>query len=174
MKNLVATLCLLGAGLSPSIDAQAKHYNDLATVTRVSPVYETVERRVPSEHCWTERVALERRDSRSATPTLVGGIIGGVIGNEVGRGGDNKKIGAVVGSLLGASIANDVSRRSRQHKAGYQYLERCETTHHIESEERLKGYDVDYRYHGRHYSTFSRKHPGKKIRVAVDVRPALH
>lgn len=161
--------------INSSALANPNRSTDMAKVIHSKPVYETIERRIPRESCWTETVreATPRR-SNSKTPTLIGGIIGGVIGNEVGRGGDNKKIGAVVGSILGMSIGNDIGRNHRTRNSShvqYREVERCETTHTIQTEQKLTGYDVNYRYHGKTYSTFMKQDPGAKLRVAVEVVP---
>ncbi len=178
-KNAALAAAIIGlSALSTTLEAKDYHKEDRATVTYVEPIYQTIEHRIPEERCWVETVREEHSqpsNGRSKTPTLVGGIIGGVIGNEVGRGGDNKKIGAVVGSLLGMSIANDIQKRSRHDtqysNVSYRDVERCEVSHRMETEQVLKGYNVDYRYHGETYSTFMRQHPGDSIRVAVEVRP---
>lgn len=183
MKKLLTTSTIFATIISMnSLASSAAQHKDLAKVTLVKPVYQTIEHRIPKEHCWVETVRESvpaRHRKQSGTPALVGGIIGGVIGNEVGRGGDNKKIGAVVGSILGMSIAKDIHRQahaSRDNRDSYHYrdVERCEVSHRIETEQVLKGYDVEYRYNDRRYHTFMRQHPGEKLRVAVEVRPLSH
>jgi len=152
-----------------ALDRSAGH-TDLARVTGVQPIYSQVQHRRPQEQCWVETVREQRPRRQSGTATLIGGIIGGVIGSEVGRGKSNKKIGSVVGSALGMSIANDISRGNRDDPR-YRDIERCETTYRTEQQRVIQGYDVSYRYNNREYTTFMHEHPGKKIRVAVDVRP---
>lgn len=176
MNNKLATFsAIILTTLTPvAAFAGPKEHTDIARVTQVQPIYTRIEQRKPQEQCWVETVREERPYRRSGTATLIGGIIGGVIGNELGKGGDNKKIGSVVGSALGMSIAKDISRKKHQgghHEQRYRDIERCETTYHIEQKKVLEGYDVSYRYNNREYTTFMQEHPGKKIRVAVDVRP---
>lgn len=182
MNKILITLGITAVSglISVSTHAAPKRHTDVARVTHVQPIYQTVEHRVPRESCWTETVREEQPShrQRSGTPALIGGIIGGVIGNEVGRGGDNKKIGAVVGSILGMSVAKDIQKKHRQESNGYDVsyrdVERCETSYDIETEQIVDGYNVNYRYQGRDYTTFMNEHPGKKIRVAVNVRPITH
>lgn len=167
----------LSVALPTTVLAGPKGHTDVAKVTNVEPIYDSIQHRIPQESCWIETVREERPQHRrgSAAPTIIGGIIGGVIGNEVGRGGDNKKIGSVVGSMLGMSIAKDIQRRHQRdngsYEVNYRDVERCETTYKVQNEQVLQGYNVSYRYHGREYSTFMQEHPGDKIRVAVNVRP---
>ena len=177
MKKYFIVACI--GSLSFNAVAGPQGHHDFATVTRVQAIYDSIERRIPEQHCWTERVREENPTTtqrRSTTGTLIGGLIGGAIGHEVGHGNDNKKIAAVIGSVLGMSIANDVQSRNRQNQytnsTSYRDIEHCETKHRVYTEQILNGYHVDYRYRGRHYSTIMAEHPGDKIRVTVDVRPA--
>ena len=181
-KSISATATAIGlVALSLHSNAGPHQITDVAKVTNVQPIYKTIEHRVPQEMCWVETVRIDDvpRRRRSSTPTLVGGIIGGVIGNEIGRGGDNKKIGAVVGTLLGMSIARDIDKHHKRHEAEpdktkrYEDVERCEVTEHVETEQVLDGYNVSYIYANRHFDTFMKKHPGKRLRVAVNVKPIV-
>lgn len=179
--SLLGSVALALSLVNVNAFAGPERFIDRARVTQVTPIYTTVTREVPERECWIEQVREEapQRRHNSATSTIVGGIIGGAIGNAVGAGSENKKVGAVVGSLLGMSVGNDIAKHHRggQHRHSevrYRDVERCEVRHRVESERQLVGYDVDYRYQGQQYSTQMDRHPGKKIRVAVDVRPVGH
>ena len=39
------------------------------------------------------------------------------------------------------------------------------------SHQRISGYNVTYRYHGRIYHTFTREHPGYRLTLSVNIRP---
>lgn len=173
----ITTALAVGLSSAPTL-AEPNRHVDFAKVVSSTPVYETIERRVPEEHCWIETVREEHRSrGSSATPTLIGGIVGGVIGNAVGKGGDNKKIGAVVGSVLGMSVANDMSKRHRRGdhtQVSYRDEERCEVRYTSHSEQQLQGYDVVYKYHGKRYTTFLSRDPGRRLEVAVSVAPRRH
>ena len=54
----------------------------------------------------------------------------------------------------------------------YRDEQRCKTYYDVETEERLTGYEVSYRFSGREYQTITDQHPGKKLRVRVGVEPA--
>lgn len=153
--------------------AQKGRHIDYAHVTQVTPIYQTIERRIPQERCHIETVAQRPHHRKSATGAIVGGVIGGVIGNEVGRGSDNKRLGAVVGSLLGMSIGNDVSQSRNNHSrhVTYRDVERCEISNRIETEQIVSGYNVRYRYQGKEFTAQTDEHPGKKIKIVVSVQP---
>lgn len=162
-----------------------------ARVTDVDPIYETVEHQVPRETCWTEKVRYtphQRHHNRhhgdkSATPVIIGALIGGALGNELGHHKRNKQVGAVAGAILGGSIGADIQRQNRHDRyhdshydsaydVAYRDEQRCKTYYDVETEERLTGYEVSYRFSGREYQTITDQHPGKKLRVRVGVEPA--
>ncbi len=185
-------LCALGSAIAQAgNDWRDNSFVDFAKVTQVEPVFETIEHRVPREECWNEQVAYTpepdyyhppHRD-RSATPVILGALIGGALGNELGHHKRNKQVGAVAGAILGGSIGADIRRQQhrevyRQHRddAGYDVAyrteKRCKTYYDIETEQRVTGYDVSYRYQGHDYSTWMARDPGKRLRVQVAVQPA--
>lgn len=146
-------------------------HQDYAKVTHVQPLYERSSRRIPETSCHIESYR-ESGSSNSHTGTILGGIIGAAIGNEVGHKKRNKQVGAVAGGLLGASIGRDVSRRNQGREPRHREREVCETHYRTESVRQLTGYQVSYKYRGRHYQTHTQHHPGDRIPVQVAVRPA--
>ena len=175
MKSPVVFTAILISVFSATAFADQNRHTDYARVVAVEPVYRTVERRVPQQECWVETVREEVpvRTASSATGTIVGGIVGGAIGHAVGHGRSNKKLGTVVGAALGMSVGNDLSRNRRggYTEVSYRDVERCEVRHTIQTERRLLGYDVTYQYQNQRYTTRMDQHPGKRIKVAVDVSP---
>lgn len=170
----------LFAALAVALFAQTSHANPTnvayARVVEARPVYERVEKRQPERICRIETVAREyTTDSgRRATPVVLGGVLGGAVGHAVGHGHDNKKIGAAVGAVLGAAIGSDLERQNRRpatRHVQYEDVERCEYREHVSTHEQLVGYDVTYQYSGTRYTTHMPRHPGDRIKVAVDVRP---
>ncbi|MES9831417.1 MAG: glycine zipper 2TM domain-containing protein [Candidatus Thiodiazotropha sp. LLP2] len=162
--------------LTLSMTATAGHrdrYRDSAKVIDVEPVYHTVEISEPERHCWDEEVDYYQPGGKKFTSTVLGGIIGGVVANSVSRGrGRGKDAATLAGTLLGGAIGHDLSNQRRGGHYGTTYEHRCETTHHTRYEEQLAGYDVTYRYKGRIFTTFTNEHPGDRIPIRVDVRPA--
>lgn len=143
-------------------------FRDKARVVDVTPIMEIVE--VPTERrdCWTEEVH-GTHSGNSGAGMIVGGIIGGVIGNQIGRG-DGRKVATVAGTVIGAAVGADADRHSRS--VPYSNTEHhCQVRTDYVQEERLRGYQVTYRYHGETFTTEMDHHPGKFIPVRVHVTP---
>jgi len=165
-------LCALS---SFSHTALADSHRDYAKVTHVEPIYETISYRKPHRECRLEKRVTHHKKKRSATPTIVGALVGGAIGNKIGHNKSNKRVGAVAGAILGGSIAHDIqsNRHHKYHDRGrHVSTERvCHTTHTTRYEKKITSYDVAYKYRGRSYNTIMDSHPGKRIRVAIDISP---
>jgi len=169
----LALAVLLTAVAMPSFAAHNQGFTDFAKVLEAEPIYQTVEYDTPERKCWTESVAYQKPHNSSATGTILGGIVGAAIGNKLGHKKSNRRIGAVAGAVLGASIGNDISRNNSSHSTTeYRDQKHCEVTHRIRKEEELVGYRVTYKYHGQTYQTRTTEHPGKKLKVAVNVQPS--
>jgi uncharacterized protein YcfJ len=168
-------LCILvgNAGLAHIASAGYEESEDYARVLNSRPIYRTVEERVPQQRCWTETVHEDSRSDNSPAGAIVGGVVGGALGHAVGHGNSNKKIGTAVGVVLGATVGNEVSKNRAQanDNGGYRERERCQDSSRTERREEIIGYDVDYQYQGRTYSTRMDHRPGNRIRVAVRVEP---
>ncbi|MDW8479141.1 MAG: glycine zipper 2TM domain-containing protein [Xanthomonadales bacterium] len=172
MRTVLSSLMLASVLVPP---AMARSY-DWAPVVRVEPV--VVRERVPvsEQVCRSEPVTVvERRRSDERAAAILGAIIGGVIGNQFGRG-DGRDAATAAGALLGYHAVRDSQRRAdRYYGGGVRYVEHrdvCSYETTYELEERIVGYDVTYRYNGRLYTTRTSHHPGSRIRVVADVRPA--
>lgn len=175
----VAALAAAGTATAQSRRDYGPEY-DYARVVRVDPIVDLVERPVSREECWDERVTYREppryRSSRDRAPAVLGGIVGGVIGNQFGSG-NGRDAATVAGAALGYSLARDSQRRNGgYYSSGREYTTiepRCTTRTDYERDERVTGYEVTYRYHGRTYQTVTDYHPGDRIRVEVDmdVRP---
>ncbi|WP_045855722.1 glycine zipper 2TM domain-containing protein [Teredinibacter purpureus] len=182
---LTLSICLLSPATLAGNNRNTIRHVDYGIVIAATPLYETVERSVPVERCWTERVREEtpvyhtkqgpKRDS--TTSMIVGSLIGGAFGNAVGAGDENKKVGTVVGAVLGASIGRDIGRQQRVYShttVNYRDVEQCDVQAQIHSERITTGYTVTYRYHGETYTTRTRRDPGKKLKIAVSIQPLEH
>ncbi len=176
-KHLTGTLTLAAAliatpALADRFDKPRHDYRDFAKVTAVTPIYEQVRVSSPRRECWDEEVTTYvDNHRRSATPVILGGIIGGVIGNQIGDG-RGRKLATVAGTLLGASIGSDSARAQAAAAQPYTTTaERCRVSEQYYTEERVIGYDVQYRYRGRTYETRMDSHPGERLPVRVTVTP---
>ncbi len=171
--GVVAVSALLaGAAYAGPKHKHHHGHEDHARVIKVKPITEIVEVSVPQRECWTEHVTRYRGTHTSYTPEILGGILGAAVGNQFGSG-SGRKVATAAGALLGGSIGHDYKHR-RYGGGGYAYtepVERCEVRHAYHSEERIVGYKVKYRYHGRVYHTRMDRHPGDRIPVRVNVTP---
>lgn len=149
---------------------------EYAEVIRVDPIISVVQRPVQRDQCWREPVTYHESTGRARNeraPAVLGAIIGGVLGNQFGHG-RGRDAATAAGALLGYHAVRDGQRGHRN--ASYQevtrYEERCATQTEYFRDERVTGYDVTYRYEGRVYQTVTDFHPGDRLRVEVEVRPA--
>lgn len=147
---------------------------DYAKVVDVDPIIQRERRRVEREVCWNEQVRVRadsHRRSDGVGGALVGGVLGGVVGHELGRGSHHNQVGTVVGVAVGATLGHQLA--GRRHERYETVTERrCAVKPDLEYHETVTGYRVSYRYRGQVYHTTTADHPGKRIRVKVDVAPA--
>lgn len=158
MKHLFSTISLATvlAISSSAIIAKEHHryqnnqaFQDTARVTHVEPLYRTVRVSTPERECWNEsNYNHNRPQAKSYTSTIAGGILGGVLGNQFG-GGSGKTAMTVAGTLLGGSLGNDYNNYSRD-RDHYDSHENCRVTERYREEQRADGYQVTYRYQGKH------------------------
>lgn len=119
------------------------------------------------------------RDS-NANGTLLGAIIGGALGNQVGKG-DGRKAATIGGAVIGGAIGNNIDRNHDsgnydQYRDSSGVVRRCRTVvsddrYDDRRDRRIRGYNVTYRYAGHTYHAVTRNHPGRTMRVLVEVRP---
>ena len=170
-------LALVAGPASASEYAYAQHraVYDYARVVSVTPVVRHVTVRTPVRECWedVEYHTVDDRPGKVVGGTLFGAIVGGVIGHQFGSGSGNDAA-TVAGSLIGAAMGNSAAKRHAAYEpvTYSRPVRRCETNYRSRTEERIDGYDVIYKYHGRKYATRTPYDPGNRIRIRVDVRPA--
>jgi len=160
--------------------------SDVAQVTRVVPIvdeYASYQR----QECWNEQTndyddgyyrdgsgrLYYRDDNHNNTDrAIIGGIIGGALGNQVGKG-DGRTAATIAGVVIGASIGNNTGRSDGydRYSDNTGVVRRCRTVTDHGSRQNFRGYDVTYRYAGQTYRTVTSRHPGRTMRVLVDVRP---
>lgn len=146
--------------------APAGDFETRARVIHAEPVYETVTVNRPVTECWIEqRTSYASQPDRRVAAGVIGGILGGVAGHQVGRG-RGRDVATVAGSVLGATIGYNMGSRP-----GYYEQEVCETLDRFMTEERVRGYRVEYHYQDQVFVTHTDKHPGQWIRLKVNVTP---
>lgn len=156
-----------GGRHSAGIDKEADY--KWAKVMDVRKVIETRTEWEPIEECHTRRGRrVHRHSSQSLTPTILGGVIGGALGNGLGHHKSSQKVGAVVGAVLGASIGHDIGGRmgvSHRHSEPVREHRKCSTDFRKREVSEVVGYDVDYKHHGKIFTTFRASRPGKRVKV---------
>ena len=111
------------------------------------------------------------RRSRSATPGILGALVGGALAGSLGHNSRAQPAIAVAGAVLGASVGSDIGRNNNR---GHYYVteQRCEIDYELRDEENIIGYRVSYLYGDNIYQTQTRAHPGKTIKLRVELSPA--
>lgn len=186
MKNVkttiaIALLVLSGVANAGSRHGHGKHDSigeqalyEYAQVLEVRPIYREVKVSTPIRECWEEPVYHTRsQPHKSASGMLVGGLLGGIVGHQFGSGRGNK-VATAAGTLIGASIGHDaVNGHVQQEKTVAGYEERCKTSHRVNYEEVLDGYDVSYEYRGHSYRIEMPYDPGEHIKMRIQFAPVI-
>lgn len=150
-----------------SVDAPQVYYA-WANVTRVDPIYRTVDVSSPYQQC--QPVTVQRTSSGGHTAaTILGAVVGGVLGHTVGKG-DGRTAATVAGAVAGGAVGNGVARHRAEEQS--EPSTQCQQVASVSQERRIVGYNVEYRYHGRVYMSQLNYDPGERLRVAVSVTPA--
>ncbi len=139
-----------------------------ADVLRSDPVYDFVRINQPREMCRTERTYSQRDREGGAGGALLGALIGGALGNQAGKG-DGRKAATIAGAVVGGVVGNNIDRNNIGPQ-GYA-TNRCRVVDNYVEEQRLMGYNVEYRYKGEIYNTRLNYDPGRRMRVRVSVTP---
>lgn len=137
-----------------------------ARVIRTSPVFETYSQPEYRRTCYSQESRYDADNSRRNA--VIGGVVGGLIGYQVGDKRRHKKVGAVAGALIGAAVGKNASK---ERVCETDYSPRHGSPRYGSSRygehQRVVGYDVVYKYRGRHYTTFTEYNPGRWINVQL-------
>lgn len=181
---VATSLALVSALASVPAAAGGRHHwkddrrgyggEEFARVIDVEPMVERIAVRVPVENCWRETQYDDggRSVGANAGASVLGGLVGAVVGNQFGSG-SGRKVGAVAGAVIGSAVGSQIAagRGGRFREARAYDVERCGTSYETRYEERIASYRVSYEYAGRIQVTELPYDPGRRLRVAVDVRP---
>lgn len=171
---LLALVPLLAAAQSrydgpPRAVAESVSYG-YADVLRVEPIHERL-RNPPREECYEENVRYREPSGGDPTGgTVIGAIVGGVLGNQVG-GGSGRRAATVAGAVIGGAVGNNVDRNNGSGRTYDGTERRCRRVDRGYDEQRIVGYDVEYRYRGEVYMSRLDYDPGDRLRVRVSVTP---
>jgi uncharacterized protein YcfJ len=168
-----------------SMGAFAETFTDSAPVTSVRPRMDRIP--VNREECWSEqrRGYEDRRVTRQDTGapigagTVLGAVVGGVIGHQFGNSSGGRDRGTAAGAIVGGLVGNQIDRDNAgappsqyvetERRPVVREVERCRTVQEVR--EVPVGYEVRYRYGPREFVTQMPFDPGRRVRVAVDIRP---
>jgi uncharacterized protein YcfJ len=179
-KIALAFATLFTAGAT---GAFAADFQDRARVIAVHPIHDRIP--VTREECWNDRQRgyEERRVTRSdngaaiGPGTVLGAIIGGVAGHQVG-GGRGKDAATAGGAVIGGLIGNQVDRDNRGTPGAVTEVERVPVERNVERcrnvqevREATIGFDVEYEFAGKRFTTRLDRDPGRFVRVTVNVTP---
>lgn len=180
--TLLAGLCLVSAGawsqprepLPPAEhigQAEEAISFAFADVLSAEPVYEVVESTRPREQCFERRTSRDRRYEDTTAGTIVGAIIGGAAGSRVGDG-NGRRAATVAGAVIGGLVGREVDASNNPRGRSTSTRTECEVVDEIVEEQRIAGYDVQYRYRGEVYLSRLSYDPGSKLRIRVAISPA--
>jgi uncharacterized protein YcfJ len=181
-KTLVAIAIASAFG---SLGAYAQSFTDSAPVIGVRAITERIP--VNREECWSEQrrgyedrqVTRQDNGAQIGAGTILGAIAGGVIGHQFGSSSGGRDRGTAAGAIVGGLVGNQVDRDNNAAGPGVEVerqpvtrdVERCRTVQEVR--EVASGYDVRYRYGNREFVTRMPFDPGRRIRIAVDIRPVV-
>ncbi len=156
------------AGGADVPDADGNVHYAWANVTRVNPIYQTVQVATPHQQCYQQPVVRQTGGSHTAA-TVLGAVVGGVLGSTVGKG-DGRKAATVAGAVVGGAVGNGVARRGDG--TATDSVTHCDQVQDVTPERRIVGYTVEYRYRGYAYTSRLDYDPGTRLRVRITVTPA--
>jgi uncharacterized protein YcfJ len=176
-KFVQKALFVLPFLVSPAWAAHGASY-DYAKVISVRPVVETVRVPVDSQVCADRPVRRRVAEYRSPGPVVFGAILGGVIGNQLSRHSGHGRhhhhdrgLATAAGAAIGGVVAREVQYRKYPPRYYTEIAEVCETQTAWHREERVVAWDVKWKYRGKVHRTRMDEHPGKRIRVRVNIAP---
>ena len=142
----------------PPVPAGEQAYGRVLSAT---PSYRQVS--VPQQVCNDQQVYSGQRNS--GVGAIAGAVIGGVLGNGVGHGFGRAAatgVGVVAGSAIGNQIEGGYPSYQTVRQCGTQYV----------TQNQPDGYNVEYEYAGRRYSTRTDSAPGEWL--PLDIQPAAN
>jgi len=161
-------LLVTAAVLSSVIATQAFAQDNYATITNVTPNYNTQVIRNPVQECQIIDVPVYGRvgGGASGSDVLGGMIIGGLLGK--GVTGNDK--GAAAGAVLGGIISAD-KNQGKQQIVGYRQEQQCNTYYTEERVNTIKNYTIRYEWNGvvGKSFTYNRYNVGDRIPVSVSI-----
>jgi uncharacterized protein YcfJ len=182
MKKTLVAVAVASAFGSPGAFAQS--FTDSAPVIGVRAITERIP--VNREECWSEQrrgyeerqVTRQDNGAQIGAGTVIGAIAGGLIGHQFGSSSGGRDRGTAAGAIVGGLVGNQVDRDNNaappqvvEVERRPVTVERCRTIQEVR--EVASGYDVRYRYGNREFVARMPYDPGRRVRIAVDIRPVV-
>lgn len=159
----ISTLILI----SLSSIAVAGTFTDYATITEVSPIYETISK--PETICSTEIIRERVESQKHYGGAIIGGTAGAVLGHQMGKGRGKDvatALGGIIGAMTGDSIENEPVSSQYQDRE----VKNCrERQNYVKS---LTGYRVEYKYHDQYNTVIMGERPASsRLPLIVNFEP---
>lgn len=147
-------------GSQPPLPAGEQPYGRVLSVT---PAYRQVN--TPQTVCNDQQIYTGQRTS--GVGALTGAVVGGLLGNGIGHGfGRAAATGA--GVIAGSAIGNQLEGGT----PSYQTVRQCANQYTTQNQP--DGYNVEYEYAGRRYSTRTATAPGEWLPLSVQPAAAAY
>lgn len=130
---------------------------DYGRVLSSTPIVQAVA--VSKQVCAVQQV--RSSGATSGAGGLLGAVAGGAVGNSIGQGG-GRAAATIVGIIGGAVLGNQIEGGGA---AQVQNVQRC--SDQVVTENRVTGYQVQYEYAGKQYSTQLPQDPGPYVRLHI-------
>ena len=166
MNKLVKLSMLAAISSASTANAQSEQQIVTSKVLNRTPIMESIQVGFPKRVCYQEQVVTQ--NTKSYTPSILGGVVGAAVGNRFGHG-DGRKLATVAGGVVGASVGRDVQNKNAQNHTAL--IERCHDETEYRYEERITGWRVTYEYNGQAYVTRTDSDPGETLKLRVNVQP---
>ncbi|MDB6062148.1 MAG: hypothetical protein JWM78_2251 [Verrucomicrobiaceae bacterium] len=166
MNKSMLTGTVLGVVLATTGGAIAGYklmdHQQYADVLSVKPVKETI--RIPRQECHDEQITHTKpvKDENRVAGTALGAVLGGVLGHQVG-GGRGKTLATVAGAAAGGYAGNKTQQNMQEGDTYTTTENRCRTVN--DTQEKVSGYDVQYRYKDKEDNVRMDHEPGSRIPV---------
>ena len=165
MNKIIQTGALI-ASSTIAFSALAEEQIVTTKVLNRTPIMQSVQVAYPKRVCYQEQVVTQ--NTKSYTPSIVGGIVGAAVGSRFGKG-RGQDVATVAGGVLGASVGRDVQNQNAQSHTAV--VEKCHDETEYRYEDRIDGWRVTYEYNGQSYVTRTASDPGESIRLRVNLQP---
>ena len=179
-------------------------FYDYGRVIRVKPVYYKNTHHSHGAQCYRHEKRYNRgrhqhgshshyqgshhKGSNTAASTVTGAVVGGVVGNVLASNSKKRDVATVAGAVIGGVIGHELAQNNHSHHGNHHQghhqqaagltmliiISAVTVRNMAHHHRKIKGYNVTYRYKGEKFKAFTHHHPGNRIRIQVQVTPAVY